>query len=121
MTTPFQVRIETTGNALHVWTEGAFDGPAATRLHDLLLAHYSNQEHIYIDTAGLSYLHDGVSDAFRSGLEHGPIPSSRLLFQGRHGRELAPEGSKVHVRESGSGQHRCCGKCHTCKCKGKHA
>ncbi|PIE68771.1 MAG: peptidylprolyl isomerase [Deltaproteobacteria bacterium] len=87
---------ESHGN-LHIRSEGVFDGHSAWELINLITNAAKDSGRIFIDTNRLEEVCPFGCHTFKTRMDFGIIPSSRLYFKGPKGFELAPDGSRVII------------------------
>ena len=115
MNSNFHVSLEKSNGNLHLRLTGNFDGSSAWKLINLLHEQYSGKGKIFVDTQGLREVCPFGCDIFKSHLKQRRLPADRLVFKGKNGFEIAPEGSHV-ILATENHKCRCSGDCANCSC-----
>lgn len=116
METAFHMDYEQRGDNLLINAQGIFDEHSASELHGLMMRHY-NGGRIMIDTASLEETIPTGCHEFRRRMNGCGIPPEQLLFKGEKGFAIAPDGSRVVVRQARTHTCNCVVKCANCTCK----
>jgi hypothetical protein len=115
MNTNFHVTLEKSNGNLNLRLTGNFDGSSAWKLINLLHEHYSGKGKIFVDTHDLRDILPFGCSVFKYHLNQRRLPADRLVFKGKKGLEIAPEGSHVLLEPE---KHKCRynGDCANCSC-----
>ncbi len=119
MSTEFQIELRKSNGNLHVRLKGYFDGNSACQLAERIHSGYDGSGLVFIDTHSLCDLCEFGCSTFRSVLDRKKVPADSLVFKGKKGFEIAPDGSRVIIACADK-QGGCKGDCANCPCCGRN-
>jgi len=114
MSPQFQIEVKRSNGELHVNPMGIFDGSSACELINLIHEQYDGNGCVVIDTQHLREICPFGSSTFRNRLNQNVLPLNRIIFKGKKGHAIAPEGSTVFL--SPEKKHGCKRNCKNCPC-----
>ena len=114
MSPSFYVEVTKTNGDLHLNPKGIFDGSSACELINLIHEQYDGQGNVIINTHYLRDICPFGCGTFRCRLNQNLLPPNRIIFKGKNGHAIAPEGSSVFVPPEK--KHGCKGDCENCPC-----
>lgn len=98
MSRKFCIHFRRSRGNLHITLSGEFNGMCAWELIKTIKRQYAGSGRIFVNTAGLSRVMPAGAELFKSQMARKRIPHDWLYFKGNKGFKIAPNGSRVIIR-----------------------
>lgn len=102
----FCTQVRASAGNLHISLSGTFNGMCAWELIKTIRRHKAGAGRIFVDTAGIEAVMPDAVALFKHYMPRERLPSDWLYFKGKTGFKVAPNGSRVLIRNTNGGRRR---------------